>query len=336
VSSTQSLCGMRNTSPGNWNRKKRRYRLCEVLKESRPIRSNSAIFGRRWNGALEHGSDEIATRLAAASMRVFLGLSLLTECQRWAERALDRLGAQDKNSRRELEICTSLSLALMYNNNERVHEIFSRALSIAAVQGDLAYEVRLLHGLFAYYCSNADIHGALDIATRSKEAALKTNDPDDVALAEFMLGASNFLAGNHLVALKHFGAALSHFRARQHHRHSVLLLDGMARCLLYRGSLDQALECANRAIDEGEKSEHPYALCQALCHTFPVYLALADFRRSELHLAQLTELCALHSLIDFRPVVTGLRGQWYLRQNNFHEGVPLLRHALRELQAQRN
>jgi predicted ATPase/DNA-binding winged helix-turn-helix (wHTH) protein len=280
-----------------------------------------------------YGSDEIATRLAAASMRVFLGLSLLTEFQSWAQRALDRLGAQGKNTRRELEICTSLALELMSHKGERVREIFSRALSIAAIQGDLTYEVRLLHGLFGYYCVEVDIHSALDIASRSKEVALKTNDPDDVALAEFMLGATNHLAGNHLVALEHFRAALSHFRARQNHRHSALLLNGMARSLLYRGSLDQALECANRAIDEGEKSGHPYALFESLCHTFPVYWALADFRRSELHLAQLTELCA--PLIDFRPVVTGLRGQWYLRQNNLHEGIPLLRRALKELQAQR-
>ncbi|QDW37832.1 transcriptional regulator [Bradyrhizobium sp. KBS0727] len=292
-----------------------------------------------------HGSDEVATRLAAASMQVFLELSLLTECRSWAERALDRLGAQDKNSRREMQICVSLSFALMHtagSNSERVREIFSRALSIAAVQGDLACEVRLLNGLFAYYCSNSDIQSALDAASRSKEVANKTNDPDDVALAEWMLGVANHLVGNHLVALKHLEASLSYmasgspFRAGQDHGQRCLLLGGMARSLLYRGSLDQSLKCANRAIDEGEKSGHPYTLCRALCVTFSVYLALADFRRSELHLAQLTELCALDSLIDFRPVVTGLRGQWYLRQNNFHEGIPLLRRAFKELQAQRN
>jgi predicted ATPase/DNA-binding winged helix-turn-helix (wHTH) protein len=292
-----------------------------------------------------HGSDEVATRLAAASMQVFLELSLLTECRSWAERALDRLGAQDKNSRREMQICVSLSFALMHtagSGGERVREIFSRALSIAAIQGDLAYEVRLLNGLFAYYCANSDIQSALDAASRSKEVAIKTNDPDDVALAEWMLGVANHLVGNHLVALKHFEASLSHmasgsrFRAGQDHWHSCLLLGGMARSLLYRGSLDQSLKCANRAIDEGEKSGHPYTLCRSLCITFSVYLALADFRRSERHLAQLTELCALDSLIDLRPVVTGLRGQWYLRQNNFHEGIPLLRRAFKELQAQRN
>src|SRR4029077_2460894 len=100
----------------------------------------------------------------------------------WAERALDRLGARDKNSRRGMEICVSLSFALMHtagSNSERVRELFSRALSVAAVQGDYANEVRLLNGLSAYCCANADIHRALEIASRSKEAALKTNDPDD-------------------------------------------------------------------------------------------------------------------------------------------------------------
>jgi tetratricopeptide (TPR) repeat protein len=165
---------------------------------------------------------------------------------------------QDKNSRREMEICASLSFALMHtdgNNSEHARENFSRALSVAAIQGDLAYDVRLLNGLFAYYCSNSDVQSALNVASRSKEVALKTNNPDDAVLAEWMLAAANFLARNHLVALKHFGAALSHLRARQHHRYSGLLLGGMARCLLYRGSLDRSLECANRAIDEGEKSE---------------------------------------------------------------------------------
>jgi tetratricopeptide (TPR) repeat protein len=269
----------------------------------------------------------------------------LNECRSWAERALDRLGAQDKNSRREMQICVSLSFALMHtagHNSERVHEIFSHALSIAAIQGDLAYEVRLLNGLFAYYCSNSDIQSALDIASRSKEVAIKTNDPDDVALAEWMLGAANHLVGNHLVALKHSEASLSymasgsHFRVGQDHWISCLMLGGMARSLLFMGSLDQSLKCANRANEEGQKSGYPYTLCRSLCITFSVYLALADFRRLELHLAQLTELCALDSLIDLRPVVTGLRGQWYLRQNKFHEGIPLLRRAFKELQAQRN
>jgi hypothetical protein len=118
----------------------------------------------------------------------------------------------------------SLSLAVMHTegSSERVREAFSRALDVAAIQGDSAYELRLLSGFFMYYRWNIDINAALDIASRSKEVALKTRDPDDMALAESMLGAAKHLAGNHLVALKHFESGLSHsasglrFRAGQH------------------------------------------------------------------------------------------------------------------------
>src|SRR5258706_11028689 len=290
-----------------------------------------------------NGDDEIATRLAAASTQLFLELSLLIECRVWAERAIARLGDQHKNSRREMEIYTSLSLALMHSegSSERVREAFSRALDIAAIQEDFAYELRLLSGLFMYYRCNIDIIAALDIASRSKEVALKTRDPDDMALAESMLGAAKHLAGNHLVALKHFESGLSHsasgsrFRAGQHlFHHSSLLFVGMARCLLYKGLLDQSLDYATRAIEEGEKTNHPATLCRSLSLVLPVYLGLADSHRSEQYIAQLTELAAAYSLKPYCTVATGLRGQWLLLQNDLREGMPLLKRALAELHTQ--
>jgi predicted ATPase/DNA-binding winged helix-turn-helix (wHTH) protein len=290
-----------------------------------------------------HGDDEIATRLAAASTRLLLELSLLIECRIWAERAIARLGEQHKNSRHEMEIYASLSVALMHTegSSQRVREAFSRALDIAVIQQDLASELRLLSGLFMYYRWNVDINGTLEIASRSKEVALKTNDPDDMALAETMLGAANHLAGNHVVAVKHFESGLgystsgSRFRAGQYlFHHSSLLLVGMAHCLLFRGLLDQSLDYAERAIGEGQKSDHPATLCRSLSLVLPVYLAVGDFPRSEQHIAQLTELSAAYSLKPYRAVATGLRGRWLLLRGNLCEGIPLLKRALAELHAQ--
>src|SRR3984893_10309503 len=292
-----------------------------------------------------HGDDEIATRLAAASTQLFLELSLLIECRVWAERAIARLGDQHKNSRREMEIYASLSLALMHSegSSELVRNAFSRALNVVVIQRDLAYELQLLSGLFMYYRWNTDINAALDIASRSKEAALKTRDPDDMALAESMLGAAHFLAGNHLVAIERYESGLSHsasgwrFRAGQHlfHNNSLLLV-GMARSLLYRGLLDQSLDYAKRAIEEGEKSNHPATLCRSLSFALPVYLALADSRRSEQYIVQLTELSAAYSLKPYRAIATGLRGQWLVPPNYLCEGIPLLKKALEELRTQRH
>jgi hypothetical protein len=125
----------------------------------------------------------------------------------------------------------------------------------------------LLNGLYLYSSWTTDIHRALDVAARSQTVALKTQDPDDMARAQSMLGMANHLAGNHLVAQTHFEAGLRHsasgsrLRAGHHlYRPTSFLLVGMARSLLYRGVLDQSLEYARLAIEEGEKSGLPTIL----------------------------------------------------------------------------
>jgi predicted ATPase/DNA-binding winged helix-turn-helix (wHTH) protein len=291
-----------------------------------------------------HGNDEVATRLAAASTQLFLELSLLIECRIWAERAIARLEDQHKNSRREMEIYSALSLALMHTegSSQRVREAFSRALGIAVIQRDLAHELRLLSWFFMYYRWNIEINEAFDVASRAQEVALKTGDFDDIALAQSMLGAANHLAGNHVAALQHFESGLSHsasgsrFNAGQHlFYHNSLLLAGMARCLLYGGLLDQSLDYARRAVEEAEQAGHLATLCQSLSLVLPVYLSLPDSRRSEKYIVQLTDLSVAHSLKPYLSVATGLRGQWLLLQND-PTGIPLLKKALQELHAQRH
>jgi len=292
-----------------------------------------------------HGDDETATRLAAASAQVLLELSLLIECQAWAERAMARLGNPYRNSRRAMEISASLSLALMHTegNDQRVQTAFASALEIAIDQGDLAYELRILSGLFMYSHWIMDIRGATNIAVRSKKLALKTGDPDDMALAEAMLAASDHLLGNHPAAQLHCESGLRYlasgprFRTEQYLFHyTSFLLVGMARSLLYRGLLDQSLDYAKRAREEGKNSGHPATFCRSLALVLPVFLTTADLRQSDQYIGELSNLSAAHSLIPYSAIATGLRGQWLLLQNNRIDGIQLLKRALEELHAQRH
>jgi predicted ATPase/DNA-binding winged helix-turn-helix (wHTH) protein len=290
------------------------------------------------------GDAEIATRLAVPATQLLLELSLFTECQLWSERALALLGSQHPDSRREMEISATLPFAMMYTegNNQRVRTAFSRALDAAVRQQNLDYELRLLSGLFRYSYWINDISRAVEFAARSKNVALKTQDPDDLALAESMLGAASHLTGNHLVAQKHFESSLGHartasrFRAGLHlFNHTSFSLAGMARCLLYRGLLDQALDYAELAIDEGRKSGRPATLCRALILVFPVFLASGNAERSAQCVAQLADLSASYSLIPYRALAVGQRGQLKVLQGKIEDGIPLLRQALTELHAQR-
>ena len=52
-------------------------------------------------------------------------------------------------------------------------------------------------------------------------------------------------------------------------------------------------------------------------------------------LGELSDLSAAHSLIPYRAIATGLRGQWLLLQNNRIDAIQLLRRALEALHAQR-
>jgi predicted ATPase/DNA-binding winged helix-turn-helix (wHTH) protein len=281
-----------------------------------------------------HGNDEIATRLAAASTRLFVELALLIEWQAWAAQAIAKLGDPHKNSHREM-MNTEV-------RNTQVRSASSRVLNVALMQQDLARELTLLIGLFVYSLWTTDIHRALDIAERSQKVALKTQDSDDMAYAELMLGGANHLMGNHLVAQGYFEAGLRHaasssrLRAGHHLFHPTTLLPvGMARCLMYRGLLDQSLDYARLAIEEAEKSGHPVILCRSLITVLPVYLALNDGQRAEQHIAQLTDLSVAHCLKPYLAFATGFRGLRLLLQNDIHNGVSLLKKASEELEAHR-
>ena len=291
------------------------------------------------------GDDETATRLAAASTQMFLELSLLIECRVWAERAMVRLGKPYQNPRRAMEISASLSLAMMHIevNDQRVRTAFGTALELAIDRGDLACELRILSGLFMYSHWTMDLRGATDIAVRSNKLASKTGDPDDMALSEAMLAASDHLLGNHLAAQLHCEAGLRHLASGPRSRtepypfhYTSFLLVGMARSLLYRGLLDQSLDYAKRARDEGKRSGNPATFCRSLALVLPAFLTMADLRQSDQYIRELSDLAAAHSLMPYSAIATGLKGQWLLLQNNSIDGVHLLKSALEELHAQRH
>src|SRR5262249_58643822 len=81
----------------------------------------------------EAGARELATALAAAAAPRFMDLSLLGECQRWAEAALQELGPAERGTRREMRLVGAAGVASMFTrgNSPQAPAALQRGLALA-------------------------------------------------------------------------------------------------------------------------------------------------------------------------------------------------------------
>jgi predicted ATPase/DNA-binding winged helix-turn-helix (wHTH) protein len=289
------------------------------------------------------GSDRIALRLTAASAQLFLAMSLLLECRSWMEKAIGRIAA-DSDARQQMEIHASLALSLMFTegNSERVHDAFNRALNFAEELEDAYQQLRLLSGLSMYRHRRIDVAGSLELALRGEAVANETGSPDDMAIANSMLGAAHYMRAEQRRAQYHLERALQGAPPFRRFNATQYLFDlrttslfNLTRSYWFTGNLDQAIGYAKMTIEEAERSDHAIALSRALILTMPLYFWIDDLRQIDQNLAQLELTAEKHSLMPFRAVALGLKGQYLIRSGHTMEGIEHLRDSLAKLALQR-
>src|ERR1700692_1217888 len=95
-------------SLNNLNRREQPFWLWQKRRDSQSIPDNYVMFGRRWNGALGRTA-MTRSRRDLQRLHCRMELSLLIECQGWAERAMARLEDQHQGSCREIELRKQLA-----------------------------------------------------------------------------------------------------------------------------------------------------------------------------------------------------------------------------------
>jgi predicted ATPase/DNA-binding winged helix-turn-helix (wHTH) protein len=292
------------------------------------------------------GSDELATRLAAAAGSYFLAMSLLTECRHWMERALVRL-TPDHDPRHQMEVHTSFALSLMFTepNSELVRDAFDVALTLAEKQEDTSQQLRLLSGLLLYFQQVIDVTRSFDIALRAKAIADKTRKPEDAAIADCMLGPAYHQLGDPSRAQKHLERALGdqpgvRWSNTSRYMFDPVLTRASLYCNLFRslwltGDLDRAVGYADATSEEAERSGHPIASFRAHALATSLYFWIDDMQRAERNLAKLECNADRNSLGPYRAIAMGLRGIYFLHSGETAEGMAYLRTALKKLAQQR-
>jgi predicted ATPase/DNA-binding winged helix-turn-helix (wHTH) protein len=285
----------------------------------------------------DDGDAAVGVELATWAAPLFVGLSLLEECDRWCERALAWLPEAARGTRQEMILQEALALSSMYTrgNADQVRTAIARGLALENSFGDRRHQLELLYGLYRLLMRLGDFRGALAAA---KQSATIAEDPASLIVADFMLGTCHHFMGDQAAA--QFYGERGMARAAEPDTvvpnffgfdHRIYAPISLARTLWLRGFSDQARVIAEKAVDGAVSRDDPLTTCVALTYCSPVFLWSGDYRTAGHYVERLIEYARRHSLEPYRAAGLGLKGALALVRGEVGPGLDLLRSALETL-----
>jgi predicted ATPase/DNA-binding winged helix-turn-helix (wHTH) protein len=291
-----------------------------------------------------NGDIGIGVGLAAAAVPVLLGMSLLTECHHWSERALAALSEPRAGGPEEMRLQAGLAMSLMFtrDHSDSARDAFMRSLMIAEQRGDVANQVLLLGPLHMFHFRRGEFRTSLHYAQRNGTIAATVGDPDARAIAHCLTGISLHVMGELAAARTELEASLRHKHVS--YRSGFLLLGfdyytwagmSLGRTLWMLGHPEEAVARIRNSIENAERLDHPVTLSMALHWAAAVYLWLGDLDAAEIHIDRFLSRAETHSLGPYLAVGRGLKGELAVRRGDPETGVEMLDGSLKRLRAAR-
>ena len=287
-----------------------------------------------------NGDAEVGVALASAAAPVFSAMSLLTECHRWAEKAIGALDDATRGGFEEmrLQAALGLSLLIMRGSIGAACVALNKGLTIAEERGDTLSQLQLLAPLHGYYLTVGDFKTALTIGKRAVVISKTIADPAAKALAHCILGIALTHTGDLAGARVELEAARQRAPGAQPTKPIYLGFDGhvwsrifLARTLWQQGHPDQAVELAHQAINDAASIEHPVTLSIVLIRAITLFLWIDDLVTAEDLLDRFIVHSKAHSLGPYLAVGAGYKGLLAVRRGNAIGGVETLQGALAQL-----
>jgi predicted ATPase/DNA-binding winged helix-turn-helix (wHTH) protein len=281
--------------------------------------------------------DHLFVSLAAASVPLFLDLSLPSECRDWTVRALRSLQEGCADPFLEVRLQASHGLALMATGGSRedVERAFRRGLAVARELGDHYHELRFLGGLHVLLLRSAAFNEALEVAELALVAASSLGDDTAVSMAQAMLAVAHQFAGNHVLARDYSAAAARQPAASSRSNTMQLGFDhrsrircALARDLWLRGHPLSAARAAWDAVHEVSKLDNPAAHGVSLIFNASIFLWIEDFASAEEMVNRLASHAERHMVAPHVAVCSGLQGILDLRKGRPDLGAPRISDAL--------
>jgi predicted ATPase/DNA-binding winged helix-turn-helix (wHTH) protein len=327
--------------------------LLEAAQDETATKNWSTVYGPEIDnlrGALgwafaPGGDASVGVALAAVAEPLWLEMSLVSECQGWAEKAVANLGTAERGTRREMVLQAALGIALMFTHGmtDESHAALTTAVELAERLGARDYQLRILHGLWVYHARIADFPAALALAHRCAAVAPSVRDPVAIPMADRNLGLSLHFLGDQAGARAHLARVLEapalaarHAWAIRFGDHRVNALGILANILWLQGFPDAAVNVARSAVDDARRINHPLSLFVALAlGGITTSLRVGDLATAERSIEELIDQAKRHSLAPYHAHGLGAKGMLFARRGDPATAVQLLRIALDGLRKSR-
>jgi predicted ATPase/DNA-binding winged helix-turn-helix (wHTH) protein len=285
------------------------------------------------------GDSSIGVALTAASVPLWLRLSLMEECRGRVERALASVDpGSSQGQHQKMQLYAALGASLMYTKGPvpETGAAWTYALELAESLGDASFQLTALWGLSFYRALRSEHRSELALVQRFCTLAATRMDPEDTHVGDRMMGAALHYLGDQVNARRHIERVLPALDRIRLYRFQLNQASA-ARCILahalwLQGFPEQAVRISQVSVDGARGSDHALSLCNALTQAAcPIALFVGDLAAAERWVAMLIEHSEQHALAVWQILGRCLKGVLLIRRGEGAAGLPLLQAALEEL-----
>lgn len=284
------------------------------------------------------GDASIGIALAAASAPLWIQLSLLEECRRWAGQAVAKLDSESRRgTRQEMLLQAALAVSFLHTIGpaRQITAAWTNVLNLAEELKDAEYQLRALYGLWVSSVDKGGYPASLAFAHRFRTVAEANADASGILVGDRLVGVSLHFLGDQTEARRRIEHMLDRYDPALHSSAAVRFgldqrigaLNHLARILWLQGYPDQAMHTAQAGVTQARIGGHTNSLCLMLADgAIPVAILTGDLAMAEQLVAQLIELAEGHGLSLWHAYGLGLRG-WMIAQRGAAEMAVSLLHT---------
>jgi predicted ATPase/DNA-binding winged helix-turn-helix (wHTH) protein len=288
------------------------------------------------------GDSTLGVALTIAAIPLWIKMSLVRECRWRGEQAIAVLDQNsDVGHRSELRLLIALATTMQNGSGpgEENTRLWTRANALAERLGDNDFRLRTLWGLWIDCRNRGEHREALQVANRFQALASSNGAPDDMLVADRMVGMSLFILGNLRDARGHAERMLAHYdessrtalMVRFHFEQRAGAVGLFALILWLQGFHERARSMIDEGVVEASNNGNALHICVHLMQfSCPVAFLAGDLGRLDCFVSRLLDSARRQGLAAWTARGRCWQALLRIRGGAVVAGVAELETALRE------